>query len=165
MYKKIIIFGATGSGKTTLAKQISEILKIPYYSTDDMVYKKVGREKYTQKEIKTNLLNVVRKEKWIIEGVHADKWLIPAMKKVEIVIVLKISKPILYKRVLTRYLLNKKKHYDNIRSLFKMLNWAHIYNKNNYVSHINLINLHKVKAAHLKNKKEIGAFISSLKPA
>ena len=43
---KIIIFGLTASGKTTLARKISKILKIKIYHTDDLAYKKkwkIGR--------------------------------------------------------------------------------------------------------------------------
>ena len=49
---RLIIFGGTGSGKTTLAKHLSKKLKIPYYTTDQMVYKhpKSYKEKYSQKE-------------------------------------------------------------------------------------------------------------------
>lgn len=35
MYKKILIIGASGRGKTTFAKILSEKLSITYYETDD----------------------------------------------------------------------------------------------------------------------------------
>ena len=47
---KIIIFGLTASGKTTLARKISKILKIKIYHTDDLAYKKKWSLKRTEKE-------------------------------------------------------------------------------------------------------------------
>lgn len=35
MNKKILIIGASGRGKTTFAKKLSEKLSIQYYETDD----------------------------------------------------------------------------------------------------------------------------------
>ena len=38
-YKKILIMGVSGRGKTMLALKMSEILHIKNYSTDDFLYK------------------------------------------------------------------------------------------------------------------------------
>ena len=38
--KKIHIIGSVGSGKTTLARQMSKKLNIPYYELDNVVWKR-----------------------------------------------------------------------------------------------------------------------------
>jgi len=39
MYNRILIVGSTASGKTGLAKMLSNIFNLSLYSTDDFVYK------------------------------------------------------------------------------------------------------------------------------
>lgn len=66
--KKIVITGDSCSGKTTLAKNLSDITKIPYYSTDDYYWIK----KFTIKAKKEESIKRIRKvfsyNRWIVEG-------------------------------------------------------------------------------------------------
>ena len=36
--RRVLIYGVTGSGKTTLAKELSELTSLPWYSVDDMTW-------------------------------------------------------------------------------------------------------------------------------
>ncbi len=164
MQNRIFIFGGTGSGKTTFARNLSKKLKIPFYTTDDMVYKNLGKEKYTEKQKCENLKKVAKKRKWIIEGVHAGEWIIPAFKRSDLVIVLDVMRFTMFKRVIKRYFLEKKEHYASLRNLAQMLYWTQVYytSKGNGKIHKNLINDYKKKFIKLKNKKEITKFLKSL---
>ena len=42
MHQKVFIVGFMGSGKTTLARQISDELSMPFYDTDQMIEKATG---------------------------------------------------------------------------------------------------------------------------
>jgi shikimate kinase len=42
MHQKVFIVGFMGSGKTTLARQISDKLSMPFYDTDQMIEKATG---------------------------------------------------------------------------------------------------------------------------
>jgi adenylate kinase family enzyme len=159
MYKRIFIFGGTGSGKTTLAKRLSKLSKIPYYTTDDMVYKIDWGHKRTEKEKKEILKQTAKKTKWIIEGVHGQTWLNPAVKRAEFIILLDIKLSTLLTRVTKRYFREEKQHYSGLKSLIKMLYWSYIYRKDAYLQHKEHIRKNKKSHIVLKNNKEIEEFL------
>lgn len=67
---KIDIIGAVGSGKTTLAKCLSEKMGIDYYEQDKIVWHRVGNkvEKYSNEIIREKFTDIVQKDNWIMEG-------------------------------------------------------------------------------------------------
>lgn len=69
---KIYIVGIVASGKTTLAKKLSEKIDAPWYELDCIVHHKTETERY--KRTPEQQVNVIRdidkSEKWIIEGTY-----------------------------------------------------------------------------------------------
>lgn len=65
--KKILILGISGTGKTRLARQLSERLKLPLTHYDTLVWRE-GWQERSEEEIKKELERVLEKEQWIIEG-------------------------------------------------------------------------------------------------
>lgn len=63
---KIYITGSSGSGKTTYSKKLSQELKIPVYSTDNLYNERENRM-FDIKEIKRTI-NI--DSDWIIEGAY-----------------------------------------------------------------------------------------------
>jgi adenylate kinase family enzyme len=67
-FKKILIIGESGRGKSVLAEKLSKKLSIPSYSTDDFFWKvkfsKPNEKEYSLSEIK----KVYAKKEWIMEG-------------------------------------------------------------------------------------------------
>jgi adenylate kinase family enzyme len=105
-HNQIIIIGDAGRGKSTLALKLSNKLGIKYYSTDDFFWKK----KFTQeenKEISLNkILEIYKKEKWIVEGT-TRRLLEAGLERADIIIYMKHNNSlyqlwILFKRYLTR---------------------------------------------------------------
>jgi adenylate kinase family enzyme len=66
--KKIIIMGEAGSGKTTLGVKISELTKIPHYSTDDFYYEVKFAKPRDKKESIDKIMEVFKKDMWLVEG-------------------------------------------------------------------------------------------------
>ena len=64
---KILIIGISGTGKTRLAKKLSDSLKIPVTHCDEFVWCENWREE-DEKIVEQKLEEVVKKDKWIIEG-------------------------------------------------------------------------------------------------
>ena len=64
---RIVIIGTSCSGKTTLARKLSQILHIPHIELDTLFWRKnwqtEEREKFRQKVAK-----VIEQNKWIIDG-------------------------------------------------------------------------------------------------
>lgn len=69
---RTLIVGGVGSGKTTLAKYLSEFFDIPFFSIDSIVYDE-NNKKRDEKE-QTKLVNKINREnkEYIIEGVLRD---------------------------------------------------------------------------------------------
>ena len=71
---KIDIIGAVGSGKTTLAKSISEKTGIRYYELDKIIWYTRGNivQRYTDKEIREKFESIINMNEWIIESTPRD---------------------------------------------------------------------------------------------
>lgn len=69
---RTLIVGGVGSGKTTLAKYLSEFFDIPFFSIDSIVYDENNKKRDEKSQVKiANKINRENKE-YIIEGVLRD---------------------------------------------------------------------------------------------
>lgn len=73
---KIFITGIVASGKTTLAKRLSEQLQIPWYELDGIVYPQTetGRHKRTPQEQLEVIREIDRSGAWIFEGTDRESY-------------------------------------------------------------------------------------------
>lgn len=86
---KIRIIGSVGSGKTTLAKKLSEWQQIDYFETDRIVWKREETEVRRTDNEKIAVLNkILQQENWIIEGVHLEAWVDESINQADVVIFL-----------------------------------------------------------------------------
>lgn len=69
---KIVIFGIVASGKTTLAKQLSQKLGIPYFEGDCIAWGFAGepRFKRTDQQQEEAISAIDQNPSWIIEGTY-----------------------------------------------------------------------------------------------
>ena len=108
---KIHIIGCSGTGKTYLAKKLSNKYNIPHYDLDN-IYWDNSSEKYglkTEFEKRDNLLqNILEKDFWIIEGVYY-KWLEQSFKDADIIYILDLPKYIYKFRIIKRFIKRKLK--------------------------------------------------------
>ncbi|BFM18251.1 DNA topology modulation protein [Maricurvus nonylphenolicus] len=65
--KKVAIFGNTGGGKSTLAKQLAEATGIPLHPLDKIKYLP-GGEEVPHTEYLTTHAELLQQEQWIIDG-------------------------------------------------------------------------------------------------
>ncbi|MGE7625256.1 DNA topology modulation protein FlaR [Viridibacillus sp. NPDC096237] len=128
--KKIHIIGSVGSGKTTLAKELSAKLAIPYHELDNVVWKrcKTGDIRRTVEEREDFLSVIIMSDSWIIEGVHTEAWVANNIKHAEIIIFLDTSYKVRIYRIFKRFILQKLKmeqaHYKPTFEIFlKMIKW------------------------------------------
>lgn len=66
-YKRIIIIGSSGSGKSYLAKRVAEVTEYPLIHLDNEFWKpgwtKTPRDEWIEKQRK-----IIAAEKWILDG-------------------------------------------------------------------------------------------------
>ena len=100
---KIRIVGSCGSGKTFLAKYISEIYNIPFFETDNMIWNRVVNEKFSLKERNERLINVINLDHWIIEGAQY-KWSSESFEIADLIIILNPHPIVRNYRVIKRFI-------------------------------------------------------------
>jgi shikimate kinase len=160
-YKKIYLTGGSGTGKTTLAKQLSKLLKITHYRTDRMTYTRNFSRRYSEKEKEKKIKAIANKKKWIIEGVHYEDWIKPAFKKADLVILLNLSKRITLWRVYKRSKdLIKGKTNHTYKDMFYLLKKTY---KHKNKKHLELIKYHNKKYLILKTPKQVRDLLEELK--
>ena len=159
--RKIWVLGGTASGKTTLAKKISKKLKIPFYSTDDFIYKKKWSEKYSDDVQIKKLKSVAKRTSWIIEGVHKNEWIYSSIKKADLIIFLDMRKIRLVSRVIKRRNVRKKNNEpgSGFPDLMKLLWWVFKHGPRDYKK----FQKEKPDFVILKNPRQVDNFLEELK--
>ncbi|MDF2802003.1 MAG: hypothetical protein K0S61_1906 [Anaerocolumna sp.] len=100
-YKRIIIVGNNGSGKSYLAKELSSITGLPLVHLD-VVFWRPNWEKTPKEEWINKQTELVAKEKWIIEGNHTDTMEL-RFKSADLIIFLDINRFICLVSVFKRH--------------------------------------------------------------
>lgn len=67
MFRKIIVIGSPGSGKSTFSRKLRDITSLPLYHLD-MIKHKPDRTTITSEEFDRRLSDILRTDNWIIDG-------------------------------------------------------------------------------------------------
>ena len=127
--KKIYIIGPVGSGKTTLAKKMSQKYNIKMYELDKIVWDdENGNIKRSDSEISSMFNNIIKNESWIIEDVGRSKF-IDGILSADIVYYISLSKFTIYKRCISRWIkqklgVEKYNYKPTLKGLIQMVKWA-----------------------------------------
>lgn len=124
--KKILITGIVASGKTTLAKNLSQKLNIPHYELDYIAHKKIGRQ--TEEQQIKEILEIDKTGMWIFEGTNRKQH-ICLLDMADTIIFID---PPLYKRkfrIFSRFIkqklgLEKSQYKPSLIMLKKMYMWT-----------------------------------------
>ena len=65
--KKVIVIGCPGSGKTTFAKRLAELAKLPIYHLD-AIWHKPDKTHIPREEFDSRIKEIFKGERWIIDG-------------------------------------------------------------------------------------------------
>jgi len=65
--KKVAVFGNTGGGKSTLAKRLADLTRLPLYPVDMLQYRAGGAEVPHEEYLKAHA-DLLRRDEWIIDG-------------------------------------------------------------------------------------------------
>ena len=159
---RIYIIGTMGSGKTTIAKKLSENLKIKHYPLDD-IYHVVKFTKKRSPEAREKKLNeLLKKKKWIIEGVH-NKWTENIFKVADLVIWLDLHPRFLVWHLLKRFF-KREDDKASLKHIKGSMKYAVGYRKGSkkYVWHKTMINKYKPNSVHIQTKKQLRKFLKEI---
>lgn len=131
--KKIFIIGIVASGKTTLARRLSQQLKIPWYELDCVVHPE-GRPKRSPEEQVEVIHDIDRSGQWIFEGTDRPSYRC-LLEMADTIIVLD---PPLWKRrlrIFTRFLkqnlgIEECGYKPNLKMLGMMYKWTRDFEEN-----------------------------------
>ena len=145
---KIRIIGGSGSGKTYLARKLSEKYGIPHYDLDDLQWDNAA-DRYGVKrdpDERNRLLNeLLNQDDWIIEGVYYA-WCGQCFKDADRIYLLDVPRRVYRYRIIRRFVRRKlgleKGKKETLGSLTRLLKWADRYQK------INMVEIRNILAAY-----------------
>ncbi|WP_228409586.1 AAA family ATPase [Radiobacillus deserti] len=159
--QRIHIIGSVGSGKTTLAKELSKKLKIPHYELDQVVWNRtnVGDVRNSINVRDEQFHQIIASESWVVEGVHHE-WIYDGLQKADIIVFLdvriKMRKWRIWKRFVKQILRIEPSHYrPSLRILRKMFIWNRQFEKENRPEILNILKEFSHKTWIVSSSEEI----------
>lgn len=168
---KIYIVGSVASGKSTLARYISQITGIPCTHLDDVVYipdstQSWGNRKRTIEERDALFKKIITQSNYIIEDA-GRKCFIDGMKQIDVVILLEIPLIVRQKRILLRFIkqnlgIEKCIYKPRIDMLKAMFQWAKDYDTNADGTK-GRVSFFQNKTIILRNNRDINRYLKAIK--
>lgn len=166
--KKIHIIGSVGSGKTTLARELSSKLNIPFYELDNVVWKRHVEHvdiRRTEKEREEYLNTLISSGTWIVEGVHNEEWVSNSFRNAEMIIFLDTNYSVRIYRIIKRFLLQrlrleKSNYKPTLKIFFKMFKWNRYFEEVGKPNFYNKFGKYGDKILVVTNKKEIEKYFN-----
>lgn len=102
MKERIYIIGGLGSGKTYLAKKLSESKHVTHHDLDKIVFLNSSFEERDPGERDSIFASRCNEEHWVIEGTYTERWVTPGLEKADVIIYLNIHPFIRFLRFIKR---------------------------------------------------------------
>ena len=81
---RILVYGVTGSGKTTLAATIAERTGLPWHAVDDLTWEP-GWKQVADAEQRRRIAAICAEDRWILDTAYG-KWLDLVLARVELIV-------------------------------------------------------------------------------
>jgi adenylate kinase family enzyme len=83
---RVLIYGVTGSGKTTLARRVAERTGLPFHSVDDLTWEP-GWVEVPADEQRRRIAVICSGDRWIIDSGYS-KWIDVVLARVDLIVAL-----------------------------------------------------------------------------
>ncbi len=102
--RRIMVYGVTGSGKTTLAKRIGERTGLPWHAVDDLTWQPdwVSVPPDQQRAL---IEDVCAGDSWVLDHGYGA-WLDVVLSRVQLIVALDYSRPLSLGRLIRRSVIN-----------------------------------------------------------
>lgn len=158
---KIHIIGCSGSGKSYLARKLSEKYFIPHFDLDDLQWDNHAEHygvKMPPEKRSAMLQEIVQKENWIIEGVYY-KWVQDSFRAADMIYVLEIPSRVYKFRILRRFFKRKlgleKGKKETLHSVLGLIRWTDEFQSVNMPKIQEMLKPYGQKVQYLRSKRDI----------
>lgn len=158
---KILIIGPCGSGKSYIARQLSQKYGIPYYELDNLVWDRSEESLKYPVEVRDSMLDdIVKEDSWIVEGVHY-KWGHMSFERADYIFVLKPNRLARELRVIGRFVktrlgIEQWNYKQSVRNLYQMIfEWNRGYDREAMPKVLELTDAFKGKRVIVKRNEQI----------
>lgn len=164
---RIMIFGFSGSGKSTLAKILGEKFGIKPVHLDS-IHWLPGWKEMPKDEMRNKVGEIIKKDKWIIEGNYFYSCGEERMKRADMVIFLDFNRFLCLYRVIKRYFTYKGKTRPDMgkgcdeKIDFEFIKWVLIDGRKNRAKYYKLlgdINIAEKRVYVIKSPGEMKKFL------
>ncbi|MDX6275327.1 MAG: hypothetical protein QOJ92_2537 [Frankiales bacterium] len=83
---RVLVYGVTGSGKTTLAGRLSEVSGLPWHQADDLTWLPGWVEVPTDKQ-RATFATICAGDRWILDTAYS-RWLDVPLRRVQLIVAL-----------------------------------------------------------------------------
>lgn len=166
MYKKIAIIGAPGTGKTTLANNLSQILNITATHIDG-IHHLANWEIRDKDERDKIILEIASRDEWIIDGTYKST-LRKRLELADLIIWLDFSTISQIYGIISRYLKNKNQEKPEIPGCKEKLDSVFFtyvlkYNKEKRINIVkNMEGIDTNKIVILKTRKQVNNWLKNI---
>ena len=162
---KIHIIGCSGSGKSYLARALSQKYDIPHFDLDDLQWDN-GAQSYGVKrppeERSALLQEILAKPDWIIEGVY-HKWVRQSFEDADLIYVLDMPKRVYKTRIILRSIRRKlglePGKRETLQSIRNLLKWTDTFQSRNLGEIRDMLRPYGGKVVWLRSKQEVRRII------
>ena len=99
---RVLVYGVTGSGKTTLAERISGVTSIPWHSVDDLTWEP-GWVPVPLDEQRRRIAGICAGDRWILDTAYR-RWLDIPLARAQLIVALDYPRLVSLQRLLRRTL-------------------------------------------------------------